>query len=78
MSRRTVSAVCAGCGLLCDVEVQVEGNRIVGVKGNCAHAARWFGDGSTPDRILVNGNAAPFETAISTAAAILSALDSVR
>ncbi len=72
MSRRTVSAVCAGCGLLCDVEVQVEGNRIVGVKGSCAHAARWFGDGSTPDRILVNGNAAPFETAISTAAAILS------
>ncbi len=72
MSPRTVSAVCAGCGLLCDVEVQVDGRRIIGVAGQCAHAARWFGDGATPDRILVDGTAAPFDTAIRTAGALLS------
>lgn len=72
MSARTVSAPCAGCGLLCEVEVRVDGNRITGIAGQCPHAARWFGDGATPDRILVNGASAPFDVAISTAGALLS------
>lgn len=72
MSARAVQAVSAGCGLLCEVTVQVEGDRIVGVDDRCPHAAGWFGDGTTPDRMIIAGAPSTFEDGIGAAAALLS------
>ncbi|HJR50627.1 MAG TPA: hypothetical protein VJ794_05940, partial [Gemmatimonadales bacterium] len=66
------SVTCLGCGCGCDdVEVRVRDGRIVGLAPPCPVAARWFGDGSVPAEIKVNGKAATLEQAIDAAASLL-------
>lgn len=72
MTRRSIPAVSVGCGLLCEVTAHVEGRRLE-IEGACPHAKAWFGDGTTPDAILVDGAPATFEQAIATATDILIA-----
>ena len=66
------SVTCLGCGCGCDdLEVRVRDGRIVGLAPPCPVAARWFGDGSVPAEIKVNGKAATLEQAIDAAASLL-------
>jgi formylmethanofuran dehydrogenase subunit B len=66
------SVTCLGCGCGCDdLEVRVRDGRIVGLAPQCPVAARWFGDGSVPAEIKVNGKAATLEQAIEAAASLL-------
>jgi len=69
---RVVAATSLGCGLLCEVMVHVEGGT-VRVEGACPHAGAWFGHGSVPDRILVDGQPASLDAALEVAAGLLVA-----
>jgi formylmethanofuran dehydrogenase subunit B len=74
MSRDQVfrSVTCLGCGCGCDdLEVWVREGRIAAVSPPCPIARRWFGDGTAPAEILVNGKPAPLERAVEAAAALL-------
>ena len=74
MAPRTMErTTCLGCGCTCDdVGVQIEGGRIVGITPDCPVARLWFGDGSVPDRILVEGRPAALDHALANAAEILA------
>jgi formylmethanofuran dehydrogenase subunit B len=66
------SVTCLGCGCGCDdLEVRVRDGRIVGLAPPCPVARRWFGDGSLPAEIRVNGKAATLEQAVEAAASLL-------
>ena len=66
------SVTCLGCGCVCDdLEVRERDGRIVGLTPPCPVAGRWFGDGSVPAEIRVNGKAATVEQAIDAAASLL-------
>jgi formylmethanofuran dehydrogenase subunit B len=66
------SVTCLGCGCGCDdLEVRVGDGRIVGLAPPCPVAERWFGDGTLPARIRVQGKSATLEAAVDAAAALL-------
>jgi formylmethanofuran dehydrogenase subunit B len=66
------SVTCLGCGCGCDdLEVRVRDGRIAGIAPPCPVAGRWFGDGSVPAKIKVDGRAATLEQAIDAAASLL-------
>ena len=65
-------ATCLGCGCGCDdIQLHVEGNRIVDAHNTCPLGARWFGDGGAPSRILVRGRDASLDEAMAAAADVL-------
>src|SRR5688572_1169340 len=65
-------ATCLGCGCACDdIQLHVDGNRIVETRGACALGAQWFGDGSAPSRALVDGKDVPMTNALEVATALL-------
>ena len=70
---RTVKSVaCLGCGCGCDdLTVRVRDGRIVDVSPACPVSKRWFGDGTVPGDIRVEGNSATIEQAVEAAAALL-------
>jgi formylmethanofuran dehydrogenase subunit B len=66
------SVTCLGCGCGCDdLTVRVGGGRIVELSPPCPLATRWFGEGTVPQEIRVDGRAATIEAAIEAAAAAL-------
>ena len=75
MSRDRVvqSVTCLGCGCGCDdLTLRVRAGRIAELTPPCPVAARWFGDGTVPREIRVEGRPATIEQAIEAAAAALS------
>jgi len=65
-------ATCLGCGCACDdIQLHVDGNRIVEARNSCALGAQWFGDGSAPSRALVDGKDVPITHALDAATARL-------
>lgn len=74
MSRDQVfrSVTCLGCGCGCDdLEVRVRDGRIAAVSPPCPIAERWFGDGTAPAEMLVDGKPVSLERAVEAAAALL-------
>ena len=68
------SAVCLGCGCLCDdIGVQISDERIVSLTNTCSLGERWFGDGVLPSECLIDGAEATFDEAAGTAANLLVA-----
>jgi formylmethanofuran dehydrogenase subunit B len=67
------SVTCLGCGCGCDdLTVRVRAGRIAELSPPCPLAQRWFGDGSVPREIRVEGRPATMEKAIEAAAAVLN------
>jgi formylmethanofuran dehydrogenase subunit B len=67
------SVTCLGCGCGCDdLTVRVRAGRIAELSPPCPLAERWFGDGTVPREIRVEGRPATIEKAIEAAAAVLS------
>jgi formylmethanofuran dehydrogenase subunit B len=67
------SVTCLGCGCGCDdLTVRVRAGRIADLSPPCPLAKRWFGDGSVPREIRVEGRPETIEKAIEAAAAALS------
>jgi len=67
-----VSVTCLGCGCGCDdLTVRVQDGRIVELSPPCPVAQQWFGDGTVPGEIQVDGRPASVEQAIEAAAALL-------
>jgi formylmethanofuran dehydrogenase subunit B len=73
MSDRAVAHVtCLGCGCACDdITVVVQRDRIVEARNACVLGTTWFGDGTLPADIRVNGRSASFEQALAEAAKAL-------
>jgi formylmethanofuran dehydrogenase subunit B len=68
------SVTCLGCGCGCDdLTVKVRGGRIAEVSPPCPLAQRWFGDGTVPGDIRVDGRSATIEQAIAAAVDVLAA-----
>ena len=56
---------CLGCGCACDdIDVVVDGDRIIESRHTCPLGAAWFGDGRLPSRCLVRGSDAPLDQAL--------------
>jgi formylmethanofuran dehydrogenase subunit B len=74
MTDRTVANVtCLGCGCACDdITVVVRKDRIAEARHACALGAAWFGNGTVPAEIRVNGRAASLEQALTEAARLLA------
>jgi formylmethanofuran dehydrogenase subunit B len=69
-----VKSTCLGCGCACDdIELRIEGNRIVAADRACPLGEAWFGNGEVPGRVLVAGREASTEAAIDAASAVLGA-----
>ena len=67
------SVTCLGCGCGCDdLTVRVQAGRIAELSPPCPLAQRWFGDGTVPREIRVEGRPATIEKAIEAAAAVLN------
>ncbi len=67
------SVTCLGCGCGCDdLTVRVRAGRIAELTPPCPLAKRWFGDGTVPHEIRLEGRPATIEKAIESAAAVLS------
>jgi formylmethanofuran dehydrogenase subunit B len=67
------SVTCLGCGCGCDdLTVRVRAGRIAELSPPCPLAKRWFGDGTVPGEIRVEGQPATIEKAIEAAAAVLN------
>jgi len=67
------TSTCLGCGCVCDdIQLHVEGNRIVEARNACSLGATWFGDGSAPARVRVRGRDSSLADAITAGAGILS------
>ena len=67
-------STCLGCGCACDdIELRIDANRITEARNACELGVRWFGDGSVPSRVLVNGREASLDEALDTAADLLRA-----
>ncbi|HVE78013.1 MAG TPA: hypothetical protein VNA89_04075, partial [Gemmatimonadaceae bacterium] len=65
---------CLGCGCSCDdITVVVRGGAITEARRACALGRAWLGDGLVPAAALVEGRAAPRESALDAAAALLAA-----
>jgi formylmethanofuran dehydrogenase subunit B len=68
------SVTCLGCGCGCDdLTVKVRDGRIAEVSPPCQLAQRWFGDGTVPGDIRVDGRPATLEQAIAAAVDVLAA-----
>lgn len=66
-------ATCLGCGCGCDdIDVVVDGGRIVEPRNSCALGVAWFGDGTVPARACIDGRDVPFEAAADAAARLLA------
>ena len=68
-------ATCTFCGCVCDdIELTVQGNRIIKAKRACVLGDSWFLNHEAEDRpsCLVEGQPAEWETGIERAADILS------
>jgi formylmethanofuran dehydrogenase subunit B len=60
-----MGSTCLGCGCACDdIELQVDGNRIVEARHACPLGVAWFGDGGVPGRVRVAGADAALDIAI--------------
>jgi formylmethanofuran dehydrogenase subunit B len=58
-------ATCLGCGCACDdIVVRLDAGRIVDTANACPLGVRWFGDGTAPSAIRVNGNEAALNDAL--------------
>lgn len=69
-----MTVTCLGCGCGCDdLTVRVHDGRIVELSPPCPVARQWFGDGTVPAEIQVEGRTASIEQAIEKAAALLRA-----
>lgn len=67
---------CTVCGCVCDdLELQVENNRIVSMRGACQLAEPWFRrlNDSRPEAVAIDGVPAPFDDAIQQSAELLGA-----
>lgn len=54
--QRLSHMVCLGCGCACDdIELHVDGRRIVEAGNACERGAAWYGDGRVPSRVLAGG-----------------------
>lgn len=75
MPARVIEAVtCLGCGCACDdLKVRVGGGRIEEVLPPCPLARAWFGDGTVPEEVLVEGRRVPLDRALAVAADLLAA-----
>ncbi len=63
---------CLGCGCACDdIDLTIARGRIVGVGRACTLGEVWFGDGSAPARVLIDGRPAELEAALAQAARLL-------
>ena len=68
-----MTVTCLGCGCGCDdLTVLVRDGRIVELSPPCPVARQWFGDGTVPAEIQVEGRSASIEQAIEKAVALLS------
>lgn len=74
MTTRLVEhVVCLGCGCACDdVGVRVEGGRITEVSPTCPRGRAWFGDGTVPGAVRVDGRDASPEDALAAGAELLA------
>src|SRR6186713_109887 len=62
-------ATCLGCGCACDdIAVRISNERITDLTNACALGIRWFGDGTTPAEIRVDGRDAALDQALSAVA----------
>ena len=62
-------ATCLGCGCACDdIAVHISNERITDLTNACALGIRWFGDGTTPGDIRVDGRNAALDEALSAMA----------
>ena len=67
-------ATCLGCGCACDdIQLRVDGNRIVEARNACALGVQWFGDGTMPAGARVGTRDGSVEEAIEAAAGLLTA-----
>ena len=63
---------CLGCGCACDdIDISIHAGRIVDAGRACALGAVWFGDGSAPDRSLVDGLDAGADASLAAIAELL-------
>lgn len=68
------AATCLGCGCLCDdIDVETDGRRITRLVRACPLGERWFGDGTLPDEVRIDGRAVPLDEAVQAAADLLFA-----
>jgi formylmethanofuran dehydrogenase subunit B len=66
------SVTCLGCGCGCDdLTVRVRDDRIQELSPPCPLAQRWFGDGTAPREVRVNGRAVTLEEAMAAALTLL-------
>lgn len=68
-------ATCTACGCVCDdIDLTVQGDRIVAAERACSLGNRWFLEHTTPDRpaCLIHGQPASVEAGIEKAAQILA------
>jgi formylmethanofuran dehydrogenase subunit B len=67
------SVTCLGCGCGCDdLAVKLRDGRIAEVSPPCPLAQRWFGDGTVPGNIRVQGRPDTIEQAIAAAVEVLA------
>src|SRR5436190_15140987 len=63
---------CLGCGCACDdIAVRTSNDRITGLANACELGARWFGDGTMPAAIRVDGRDAALDEALTAIAETL-------
>ncbi|RPJ63453.1 MAG: hypothetical protein EHM24_24365 [Acidobacteria bacterium] len=68
-----MSTTCLGCGCACDdLEIQVRNGRTESISPPCPLAQTWFGSGKVPERVLVGGQAASVEAAVTAAVELLA------
>jgi formylmethanofuran dehydrogenase subunit B len=66
-------ATCLGCGCACDdIVVRLDAGRIVDTANACPLGIRWFGDGTAPSAIRVNGNEAALNDALTAIVDLLA------
>ncbi len=66
------AVTCLGCGCACDdLTVRVRDGLIATVAPPCPLAKQWFGDGTVPHGVLVDGRTVGIEAAIAAAADLL-------
>jgi formylmethanofuran dehydrogenase subunit B len=65
-------STCLGCGCTCDdIEVRLDGGRIVEARNACPLGVTWFGDGAVPAAIAAAGQPTGLDTALDVASRLL-------
>ena len=74
MPDRLVSpATCLGCGCTCDdIALVIRDERIVEAQQACAVGVEWFGDGSAPSNVVVDGREASMDQALNAIAELVT------